>query len=270
MSGTTRRLSVATCHVINIAFFGLMAMILVMFPHARTPPWGFAGWIGVILSILLWLSSGVFVAVLIGWLASEPDTPMAQMTGETMQGYAMVGGTFLVLTWLLAFCELDTEAPVSDFASVLAEASDHPVQSSIDQWKVKKADLERTRDRFIVDLRQLVQQLHEMGIYSKADIKEDPAGLELAKELKELISQGQSVTNEIERLESGVVRAESKLRRLERRKFLEEKGAVSEHELEDFSLLQHELEEGLRGSDGKLSPLGELALEAFIEEHFEQ
>ncbi len=143
MSGTTRRLSVVSCVAINIAFFGLATMVFVMFPHVRTPPWGFAGWTGVILSTLLWLSSGVFLSVLIGYLASEPEQPMAQMTGETLQGYAMVGGTFLVLTWLLAFCELDATAPVGqDSALALVETSDEPVQASIEQWRMKKANLE--------------------------------------------------------------------------------------------------------------------------------
>ena len=121
-SQTPGRLSVASCVAINVAFFGLMAMILVVFPHARTPPWGFAGWIGVILSTLLWLSSGVFVSVLIGYLASEPEQPMAQMTGETLQGYAMVGGTFLVLTWGVIAIEEQTDLSGCRIYRILFEA----------------------------------------------------------------------------------------------------------------------------------------------------
>ena len=139
MSGTTRRLSVASCVAINIAFFGSLVTVFVMCPYVRTLPWGFAGWIGVILSTLLWLSSGVFVSVLIGYPASEPEQPMAQMTGETLQGYAMMGGTFLALTCLLAFCELDATAPVGqDSTLALVETSDEPVQASIEQWRMKK------------------------------------------------------------------------------------------------------------------------------------
>jgi len=269
--GKPRCLSVATCHVINIAFFGSLVTVFVMSPYVRTPPWGFAGWIGVILSTLLWLSSGVIVSVLIGYLASEPEQPMAQMTGETLQGYAMVGGTFLVLTWLLAFCELDATAPVGqDSTLALVEMSDEPVQASIEQWKAKKADLEQTQYSLLADVRSLVQNLHGMGVRSKADLREHPRGLELVEELKEVVSQAKSVKDEIERVELAITRAESRLRRLDRRKLVSEEGVIAEQELEDFSLLQHELEEELRGYDGKRSSLRELELDAFIEALFGQ
>ena len=270
MSGTTRRLSVTTCHVINIAFFGSLVTVFVMCPYVRTPPWGFAGWIGVILSTLLWLSSGVFVSVLIGYLASEPEQPMAQMTGETLQGYAMVGGTFLVLTWLLAFCELDATAPVGqDSTLAFVETSDEPVQAYIEQWRMKKANLEQTHDRLLADVKSITRQLHSLGVRSKADIKDNVAQ-DLVVELKETLSQAEEVTRKVETCEAAIIRAESKLRRLERRKLLTEQGVVAEQELEDFSRVQHELEEELRNNDGNRSPLRELELDAFMDKTFGQ
>jgi hypothetical protein len=217
------------------------------------------------------LSSGVFVLVLIGWLASEPDTPMAQMTGETLQGYAMVGGTLLVLTWLLAFCELDATAPVGqDSTLALVETSDEPVQASIEQWRMKKANLERTHDRLLADVKSITRQLHSLGVRSKANIKDNTVAQDLVVELKETLSQAEEVTRKVESCEAAIIRAESKLRRLERRKLLTEQGVVAEQELEDFSRVQHELEDELRNNDGNRSPLRELELDAFMDKIFGQ
>lgn len=270
MSETTRRLSVVTCHAVNIAFFGSLVTMFVMSPYVRTPPWGFAGWIGVILSTLLWLSSGVFVSVLIGYLASEPEQPMAQMTGETLQGYTLFGGSFLVLTCLLAFCELDATAPVGqDSALALSETSDEPVQASIEQWRMNKANLERTHDRLLADVKSITRQLHSLGVRSKADIKDNVAQ-ELVVELKETLSQAEEVTRKVETCETAIIGAKSKLRRLERRKLLTKQGVVAEQELEDFSRVQHELEDELRNNDGNRSTLRELELDAFMDQTFGQ
>ena len=196
---------------------------------------------------------------------------MAQMTGETLQGYAIVGGTFLVLTWLLTFCELDATVPVGqDSTLVLVETSDEPVQASIEQWRMKKANLEQTHDRLLADVKSIIRRLHSLGVRSKADIKDNTVAHDLVVELKETLSQAEEVTRKVETCEAAIIRAESKLRRLERRKLLAEQGVVAEQELEDFSRVQHELEEELRNNDGNRSPLRELELDAFMNKIFGQ
>lgn len=202
-STSSRQLSPFDSVLINLAFVAMVVTVFRRIPEAGAPPWAFSGWAGTTLSTLFWAWT-VFIAVAMGGGYSFATREvLTEVTTEGLGVLAFLGGVFLALTFLLTFCELDSPAPNQD-----------PVQSSTANWKSKKAELEQTQDRLTGDVQQLVEQLHEMGIHSRADIKANPVALELVEELRELLSQGESVTNEIERIDVALVRAESKLRRI--------------------------------------------------------
>ncbi len=134
----------------------------------------------------------------------------------------------------------------------------------LQRWRQERSRLNGVLERLEIDKVAVVQSMRSAGIETADDLKKSPVNEAIADELLEVEKQAKAIRSKVCAHDDAIARLESGLRRLERRKLLEEAG-VSDKELDELVATTLELDETLKGGNGGGAAIG-IELEKVVNE----
>ncbi len=215
-------------------------------------PWDYWGnWISFCFSLVAWLC--LFVSA----TSAQGFKPGDQVDA------AGFGIAMLVLTILLTPCHpsYDQIAIASSQTMQPADTVEQQAPSSgvdrhrllVNQWKARYEGTQENLRQLQDDKAEVIEQLKSIDTPSEKNRSASRASQELAGEVEELERQIRNLQREQDLLQSSIVRAESKLRRIERFELLKQTVVLSDEESRQLAALQLELDSHLQGP-GSESP----------------
>lgn len=158
----------------------------------------------------------------------------------------------LLLGCLFAYCHyqkpVSTDTPISK-----AEDRTPDLQDRLGQWKARREKLAALLSGLERDRTRLLKGLKNLGVSSAEGIPANPRAKVLAEELREVLRQQETYQRQVDQYDLAILKAESCLRSVERRRAVRE-GGVSDKELD-------ELVRSVLVLDGKLSAKTAVPLE---------
>ncbi|MCA9112185.1 MAG: hypothetical protein KDA52_19685 [Planctomycetaceae bacterium] len=130
-------------------------------------------------------------------------------------------------------------------------------RTKLDTWKQEGRSLRDAMAKLEEGRQQLVKSMSDVG-------SDSPRARVYAEEILEIDAQAKLLSRKIETYDTAIVKAESTLRRVERRKLLEDVGVTTD-ELNELAETVYELDESLRKMSGDQTTL-ELDVEDVLQE----
>jgi hypothetical protein len=212
------------------------AVLLQFIPRAETgflfvpiSPWSFASWLPFLLSLVSWASLGLAALVV---LVRAVDAP-AVVSDILLFSMAMQG--------LLSFASTNSSrsGPVVQVEPVVAtiDPTMDRHQNQIAKWQAKRDEIGTILNGLVADREEIAAQLHGTTGAVRSELADE------LRHLDQQIGQGQ---RDADLLDSAIIQAESRLRRLDRQRLLEGSGVVTDREFQEISESLGELGEELR------------------------
>ncbi|MEY4566765.1 MAG: hypothetical protein RLY14_1735 [Planctomycetota bacterium] len=115
-------------------------------------------------------------------------------------------------------------------------------RQQLNQWKARYENTRESLKQLEKDKSNVLNQLKSIDVPSESNRTTSQVSQELAGEVEELERQIRNVERERDLLQSSIVRAESKIRRIERLEMLKQTAVLSDEEAKQLAALQLELD----------------------------